>query len=151
MVLFKGCEEGRLRFFTNYRSRKARELDANPRAALLFHWSALQRQIRVEGRADRLSNASSERYFASRPRGSRRSAGASSQSDSVADRRALESRFAEVEARFEGIDVPRPPHWGGYGLTPAVVEFWVGREDRLHDRLRYERRGGDWTVTRLQP
>lgn len=151
MVLYRGIHEGRLSFYTNYDSRKARELEANPRAALVFYWTEPQRQIRVEGNVSRLSAELSDRYFASRPRGSRMSAWASRQSRPVADRETLRRRVAEIEARFAGVEVPRPPHWGGYGLTPSAIEFWVGLEDRLHDRLRYERYGEGWSCARLQP
>lgn len=151
MVLLKGVDERGFQFFTNYGSRKAGELDSNPRAALCFHWSVLERQVRVEGAVERLSSEDSAAYFATRPRGSQVGAWASRQSQPIADRRQLETQVAEAEARFDGEDVPLPPHWGGYRLDPARIEFWQGKASRLHDRLVYTREGEGWAVTRLQP
>ncbi len=151
MVLLKGLDQEGFRFFTNYESRKAQELDANPRAALGFHWSVLERQVRVEGRVARLSHEESNAYFQTRGRGSRIGAWASEQSRPIADRPALEAKVAEVEARFGTGEIPLPLHWGGYNLTPDRIEFWQGRADRLHDRLVYTRSEKDWDVTRLQP
>jgi len=152
MVLLKGVDESGFRFFTNYESRKAGELDENPRAALCFHWSVLERQVRVEGEVERLSHDESEAYFQSRARGSQIGAWASEQSRPIAGRGDLEARVAEIEHRFEGQAVPLPEFWGGYVLRPARIEFWQGRANRLHDRLAYTRRDdGAWEVTRLQP
>jgi pyridoxamine 5'-phosphate oxidase len=145
---------GTFRFFTNYTSAKAREIDADPRVALTFYWPALHRSVRVEGTAAKLAPAESDAYFATRPRGSRIGAWASPQSESIADRAVLDALVAEAEARFARVrDVPRPPHWGGYEVTPAVIELWSGRPSRLHDRIRYERSGDDggWDVSRLAP
>jgi pyridoxamine 5'-phosphate oxidase len=151
MVLFQGIDDGRLCFFTDYRSRKARELDRSPGAAMVFYWQPLDRQVRIEGTVSRLSRESSDLYFSSRPRGSRVSAWASTQSAEIRNRSSLEERWTEVEERFRGRDVSRPPHWGGYGLQPARFEFWQGRDNRLHDRIVYERKTDRWTRFRLQP
>lgn len=152
MVLFKGLDDaGRLTFFSNYESRKGREIDANPRAAMVFWWREFERQIRVEGRVEKLPSAASDRYFASRPRGSQIAVWASDQSREVADRASLEARFSEVTARWQGGEIPRAPHWGGYGLVPHAVEFWTGFPSRFHDRLRYCRGAEGWTHQRLMP
>ncbi len=151
MVLFKGLEDGTFRFFTDFRSRKASELRANPAAALVFYWHALGRQVRVEGRVEPLDEAASDDYFRSRPRGSRISAWASHQSREIADRSLLEREWARVEERFRGQEVERPPHWGGFGLRPSRVEFWQQREDRFHDRIVFTRASGGWERKRLQP
>lgn len=152
MVLLKGVDERGFQFFTNYGSRKAVELDANPRASLCAHWTTMERQVRVEGTVERLSREESEDYFRSRPRGSRIGAWASEQSRPLDDRETLEDRVARYEAEFEGGDVPLPPHWGGYLLVPRRIEFWQGRPDRLHDRWVYERDvAGGWSITRLYP
>jgi pyridoxamine 5'-phosphate oxidase len=156
IVLLKGCDERGFAFYTNYDSRKGRELAGNPRAALSFFWPVLDRQVRVEGRVEKLSRAESERYFASRPLGSRLGAWASRQSAVLGGREELERNYAEVAARFAGGPVPLPDFWGGYLLRPAAVEFWQGRESRLHDRFRYERAAGgegegEWTLARLSP
>lgn len=152
MVLLKGHGPGGFDFFTNYESRKAEELEANPRAALLFHWGILERQVRVEGSTERLSREASAAYFRSRPRGSRIGAWASRQSRPLPDRRELEDRVREAEARHPGDDVPLPPFWGGYRIVPDRMEFWQGRASRLHDRWEW-RRGDDgaWSVARLYP
>lgn len=150
MVLLKGADEQGLTFFSNYESRKGRELEANPRAALLVYWPAAGRQVRVEGEVTHLAPAESDAYFAARPAGSRVSAAASPQSSVVADRADLERRVADVRGRY-GDDPPRPESWGGYRLVPATWEFWQHREDRLHDRLRYRRDGSSWLVERLAP
>jgi pyridoxamine 5'-phosphate oxidase len=152
MVLLKGVDHGGFVFFTNYESRKARELSENPRAALILYWSAIRRQVRITGRVERLSQPESEEYFRSRPRGSRLAAWASRQSEVIADRSVLEDEYRRLENEYEDADVPLPPFWGGYRVTPDVVEFWKGRENRLHDRLRYtRRRDGSWVVERLAP
>jgi pyridoxamine 5'-phosphate oxidase len=151
MVLLKGVDERGFVFYSNYDSRKGGELAANPHAALLFPWHDLQRQVRVEGGVEQLTPEESAAYFATRPRGSQLGAWASAQSDEVPSREQLESRYAEMEARFADSDVPLPPHWGGYLVRPEVVEFWQGRRGRMHDRLVYRRTGEDWTVVRLAP
>ena len=153
MVLLKGLEPDGLLFFTNYGSRKARELDTNPRASVCFHWAVLERQIRVSGDVERISEEESEAYFRSRPRGSQIGAWASSQSDRLPERDHLKKRVEEIEARFAGEEVPLPPFWGGYRLRPRRIEFWQGRANRLHDRLVFERDDASepWAVHRLYP
>jgi pyridoxamine 5'-phosphate oxidase len=151
MVLLRGFDERGLVFYTNYRSRKAAELDANPQAALVLFWSPLHRQIRVEGVVEKVPAAESDAYFRSRPYGSRLGAIASPQSDVIADRRMLEERCTELAAQYPD-EVPRPAHWGGYRVRPHLFEFWQGRESRLHDRLRYRRStDGAWIMERLAP
>jgi len=151
-VLLKGCDERGFVFFTNLASRKGAELEHNPHAALVFPWYAISRQVLVEGEVSALEADASDRYFASRPYGSRIAAYASRQSSVIADRGALERAQAEAQARFppDG-PLPRPPWWGGLRLAPSSVEFWQGRRDRLHDRLRYRRDGGGWLIERLSP
>ena len=151
IVLLKGLDARGFVFFTNYGSRKAGELAVNPRCALLFPWHQLERQVRVEGAATRLDDAENDAYFATRPRASQIGAWASSQSEVVPDRLALDERYRETAARFDGEDVPRPDEWGGYLVTPQRVEFWQGRIGRMHDRLSYRREGEDWVVERLAP
>ncbi|WP_437669642.1 pyridoxamine 5'-phosphate oxidase [Sorangium sp. So ce131] len=151
VVLLKGIDERGFVFFTNYGSRKAAELGANPFAALCIHWAKAAEQIRAEGRVERVSDAESDAYFASRPRGSQIGAWASRQSAPLPSREALLERVREIEARFEGRPVPRPAFWGGYRLVPDRVEFWWGQESRLHDRALYLRDGDGWRVERLYP
>lgn len=150
IVLLKGLERGGFAFYTNYRSRKARELEARPAACLVFQWSELERQVRIEGTVEKVSPAESDAYFASRPLGARLSAWASAQSDVVSDREVLESALRNIKERF-GSAPPRPPHWGGYRVMPRQIEFWQGRADRLHDRLLYTRAGSAWRIERLAP
>ena len=153
-VLLKGYDRRGFVFYTNYGSRKGVELDTNPRVALLFPWHPLGRQVIVAGLAERVGRDETAAYFRSRPHGSRLGAWASEQSRPVASRTELEQRYADLAARYpEGEGVPVPPFWGGYRITPLTVEFWQGRENRLHDRLRYHRAEGDqaWSVRRLQP
>ena len=153
-VLLKGLDHGFV-FFTNRESRKGRELDARPRAAICFPWHVLSRQVRVAGVVEWVSDDESDAYFASRPRGSQIGAWASAQSDVLVDRAELEGRTAETEARYAGGEIPRPPHWGGYRVVPSEVEVWQGRPDRLHDRFRYTRPASEpdapWTIARLAP
>jgi pyridoxamine 5'-phosphate oxidase len=152
MVLLKGFDERGLVFFSHYTSRKGRELEANPQAALLFHWSPLGRQVRVEGAAVRVSEAESDAYFATRPRDAQVGALASRQSDPLASRAELYERLAELEDDLAGDAVPRPPTWGGFRLAPSAWEFWQHRDNRLHDRFRYERDpSGAWRIARLFP
>jgi len=153
MVLLKGIDDQGLRFFTNYESRKAEELTENPRAALILHWAVIERQIRIEGRVERLTKLESFEYFSSRPRGSRIGAWASQQSRPLESREAFESEVARYEKEFAGEEVPLPPHWGGYRVVPLTIEFWQGRASRLHDRWVFTRdtEAEAWSLTRLQP
>ena len=151
MVLLRGVSDRGFCFFTNYESRKARELQTNPRAALVFYWAELDRQVRVEGTIERLSAEESDAYFQTRPRGSQLGAWASPQSQIIPNREMLERNLQELTAKYDAGPVPRPPHWGGYRLVPEVIEFWAGGDNRLHDRLRYLRDGQTWAVQRLAP
>jgi pyridoxamine 5'-phosphate oxidase len=151
MVLLKGADEDGFVFFTGYGSRKGGELDANPRAALLFFWDPLGRQVRVEGTVERVGAAESDAYFATRPRSAQLAAAASRQGRVLAGRDELDARVAELEREHAGAEVPRPEHWGGYRLRPETYEFWQHRESRLHDRLRYRRDDGAWLLERLSP
>jgi pyridoxamine 5'-phosphate oxidase len=152
LVLLKGLDEGGFVFFTNYESRKSQELEENPQAALVFYWSALDRQVRIEGRVERIAPEESDAYFATRPAGSRISATISPQSREIPNRGFLEKQAKELVARYPSGEVPRPPYWGGYRLAADVIEFWVSRPDRLHDRLCYKRTPeGIWQLMRLAP
>jgi len=151
MVLLRYVDDHTFGWYTNYHSRKGRELAANPHAALLWYCEPLGRQVRVEGDVAPMTPDESDTYFATRPRAHQLSAHASAQSEPLASRAQLERLVAEVTARFEGREVPRPEYWGGYRLTPGAVEFWQRRDDRLHDRVAYERRDGVWRRERLAP
>jgi len=151
LVLLKDVSERGFTFYTNFGSRKADELDANPRAALAFHWAVLQRQVRVEGVVERVAEAEAAAYFRTRARGSQIGAWASRQSAPLADRAALEAQVGEMRRRFEGGEVPLPPFWGGYRVIPEQIEFWQGRLDRLHDRLLFRQTAEGWAAERLQP
>ena len=154
IVLLKGVEDGGFVFYTNYLSRKGRELSARPVACLVFQWSDLERQVRIDGAVEQVSAAASDAYYATRPAGARLSAWASAQSEKVASRKVLETAMQAVRSRYAD-DPPRPPHWGGYRVVPQAIEFWQGRADRLHDRLLYTRRAAGteaaWTIERLAP
>ncbi len=150
-VLLKGVESEGFTFFTNYRSRKGKELSKNRNASLLFFWPELERQVRIEGRVENVSTKESDRYFSLRPRSAQLSAWASDQSSTVSSRAELETRVIKMTRRFKGQTIPRPPHWGGYRLSPEKIEFWQGRANRLHDRILYVRRGRRWTLSRLAP
>lgn len=152
MVLLKGFDERGFVFYTNYESRKGHELGETPYAALVFFWVELERQIRVEGRVERVSSEESDTYFHSRPEGSQIGALASHQSQVIASREVLERRTAELSAQYAGREIPRPESWGGFRVIPDTIEFWQGRPSRLHDRLRYCRNDdGSWTIERLSP
>jgi pyridoxamine 5'-phosphate oxidase len=152
IVLLKGYDVRGFVVYTNYESQKGRELLENPRAALVFFWPTLARQVRVVGAVARIDEAESDAYFATRPRGSQIGAWASRQSTVIGARADLDARVAELTARYDGATVPRPPHWGGFRIAPTSVEFWQGRENRLHDRLRYTRRAdATWRIERLSP
>jgi pyridoxamine 5'-phosphate oxidase len=150
IVLLKGVEDDGFVFYTNYQSRKGRELQARPAACLVFQWSALERQVRIDGAVQRVSAAASDAYYASRPLGARLSAWASAQSETVSARAILEAAMQDASQRYAD-SPPRPPHWGGYRVVPQSIEFWQGRADRLHDRLVYRRAAGNWTIERLAP
>ena len=149
-ILLRGWDRHGFTFFTNYESRKGRDIAENPRAALLFFWDKLSRQIRIEGSVQKITPDESDAYFQSRPRGHRLSAWVSAQSRPIGGRDELDARMSAIEARYPG-EVPRPPYWGGYRVLPERFEFWQGRPNRLHDRLVYSRDGELWTVERLAP
>ncbi|MCB1323610.1 MAG: pyridoxamine 5'-phosphate oxidase [Spirochaetales bacterium] len=151
VLLLKDYDRDGFVFFTNYQSRKGREIAGNPRGAMLFYWPELEKQVRINGMFEKVSAAESEEYFASRPRGSQIGAHASMQSSVVSGRPELEGTFAGAEREFAGRDVPRPEHWGGYRLRPESIEFWQGRENRMHDRLLFTRQGKRWRRERLAP
>jgi pyridoxamine 5'-phosphate oxidase len=150
-VLLKGLDHRGFTFFSNYESRKGQEMAANPFASLVLYWGELERQIRIEGRVERVTDRESDDYHASRPRGSQLGAWTSWQSDVIVGREILDQRLREFTESFGDGPVPRPPHWGGYRLIPEVIEFWQGRPNRLHDRLRYRRADGAWIIERLSP
>jgi len=152
IVLLKGVDARGFIFFTNYDSRKGQELSENSRAALTFYWGFLERQVCIAGDAGKIPETESETYFKTRPRGSRIAAWASRQSAILANREALESEWKELEAKYPGENVPKPPYWGGYVLSPIRIEFWQGRPNRMHDRFRYTRQSdGTWKIERLSP
>ena len=151
MVLVRHVDERGFVFHTNYNSRKASDIAANPRAALCFHWPAIEEQIRIEGAIEKIDANESDVYFASRPRGSQIGAWASDQSRELESRADLESRVRDFEAKFAAGPVPRPPFWGGLRIVPDRIEFWIGRADRLHDRTLYARDGAGWRITQLYP
>ena len=152
VVLLKDISPQGFSFFTNHESRKGRELAANPKAALVLHWAELERQVCISGQVSRLPRAEAEAYFKVRPRGSRLGAWVSRQSEVISGRAILEERLAQLEAQYPGDDIPLPPHWGGYLLAPTRIEFWQGRPNRLHDRLRYSRSAPNgWKIERLSP
>ena len=152
LVLLKQADEHGFVFYTNYQSMKARELDANPQAALVFYWPQLERQVRVEGKVERVTAPESDAYFKTRPRESQIGALASPQSEVIASREALQGKVDQLEQLYEGREVERPEHWGGYRLRAERIEFWKGRPGRLHDRINYERQAdGSWTIKRLAP
>jgi pyridoxamine 5'-phosphate oxidase len=151
IVLLKDVSDEGFVFFTQYRSRKGLELQANPRVAMVFFWKEIERQVRITGTAARVTDAENAAYFAQRPRGARLGAWASHQSTVIPDRASLEAEATRAGARFADDDVPCPPYWGGYRVSPTEFEFWQGRPNRLHDRLRYRREDGRWVIERLSP
>ena len=151
MVLLKECDQRGFVFYTNSNSHKGRDLSQNPRAALVFHWEPLRKQVRVEGAVERVSSEEADAYFATRPRGSQLGAWASPQSESIPDRTALERETDQLEAHYAERDVPRPPHWNGFRVCPDTLEFWVDRASRLHDRFEYRRSPQGWQIRQLAP
>jgi pyridoxamine 5'-phosphate oxidase len=150
-VLLKDYDKDGFVFFTNYQSRKARDIDENPHATLLFFWKELERQVRIEGRIEKVDAAESDQYFHSRPEGSRIGAWASPQSTVVGSRHEIEDKVRQIKAKFGTEPIPRPPHWGGYRVIPVHIEFWQGRPSRLHDRILYSLEAGSWIIQRLAP
>lgn len=152
MMLLKGFDENGFVFYTNSESNKGEDLSQNPRAALVFWWSQLERQVRIEGRVEKVSDEEADSYFKTRPKGSQLGAWASQQSRVIRSREVLDNRMEELEAKYNNVDVPRPPYWLGYRLSPESIEFWQGRPNRLHDRLRYRLvKDGTWIIERLAP
>ena len=151
IVLLKGYDKNGFIFFTNYQSNKGKELEENPNATLLFFWKELERQVRIEGLVEKISKEDSDAYFNSRPTGSKVGAWASAQSSVIANRETIEESFLSYSSKFKEGDIPRPPHWGGYIVKPAKIEFWQGRSSRLHDRLLYTKENGNWKIERLSP
>ena len=150
-MLLKGFDENGFVFYTNSESKKGENLAENPLAAIVFWWAEFERQVRIEGRIDKVSDGETDSYFKSRPRGSQIGAWASKQSQVISSRRLLENRFQELEIQYQNRDIPRPPYWTGYRLRPESIEFWQGRPNRLHDRLRYRLIDGKWVIERLSP
>jgi pyridoxamine 5'-phosphate oxidase len=151
IVLLKDLDHGLL-FFTNYSSKKGKDIETNPQVALTFFWKELERQVRIEGKVSKTSGNESDEYFATRPRGSQIGAWVSDQSEVIEGRETIEQKTSIYEAKFEGITIPRPPHWGGYRVIPEYIEFWQGRPSRLHDRLAYQKNAeGTWNIERLAP
>lgn len=151
IVLLKGFDENGFVFFTNYQSRKGKELEENPHGALVFFWKELERQVRIEGGIEKVSDAESDAYYHSRPAGSQIGAWASPQSDVIADRSVIENNYKSLEEKFSSAEIPRPGYWGGYLLRPSMIEFWQGRSSRLHDRIVYSLENNDWKISRLAP
>ncbi len=151
VVLLKGFDERGFIFYTNYDGAKGKELAENPKAALVLHWKEIERQVRINGNVSKISREESERYFHSRPRGSQLSAWVSRQSEVIKGREVLEKKMKEYEKKIKGKEIPLPPYWGGYLVAPTTIEFWQGRPNRLHDRLRYTLKNGMWLVERLSP
>jgi len=151
IVLLKGYDERGFVFFTNYQSEKGQDLIANPHASLVFFWPTLERQVRINGSAEKVSSAESDEYFNSRPVGSRIGAWASPQSEVIKSRDLLEQNVTELERKYADGSIPRPPHWGGFRIIPNSIEFWQGRPNRLHDRIRYTLIGEEWVIERLAP